>query len=202
MLFRALASDLAKVWKQPVVVENRVGGGGVISDEFVARSAPDGYTLGGGTLAYLTYKLFQKNIGFDPPKELRMAVAFGTLVAAVAIPGQLPVKNLAEFLAYAKANPGKLNYGSNGTGAVMLAFETFKAQTGTNIAEVRFKGIPDRSWHCFATISRWRFLRRPVSRSMWNKERCGLCSSWQKSDRLICRMCRRLPKRVCRIFSH
>jgi len=109
MMARIGAEGLAAKFDQPFVVENRSSAGGAVGVSQVARSKPDGYTLlfAASTMAYLT-PLLQK-VDFDPDKDLTPITNIGTGAQVLGIRKSLPVTNLAELVAYAKANPGKLN---------------------------------------------------------------------------------------------
>ena len=139
---RQLAQKLTEAWGQSVVVENRAGAGGNIGADVVAKSPPDGYTLlmTSGSIVTANQYMY-KNMGFDPAKDLAPVtnVASGPQILAVT-PG-LPVKDLREFVAYVKANPGKVNFGSAGIGTqTHLAGENFAHATGLAMTHVPYKG--------------------------------------------------------------
>jgi tripartite-type tricarboxylate transporter receptor subunit TctC len=139
---RTIAVPLQEALSQPVVVENRSGANGMIGGDHVAKSSPDGYTLlvTPGSMVAINPHLYPK-MPFDPVKDLVpvAAVMYGT-VLLVARP-DLPVKNIKDFLAYAKANPGKLTYGSAGSGSGLhLAAEMLKRQAGLSAVHVPFRG--------------------------------------------------------------
>ena len=140
---RALGNELTKIWKQPVVVENKTGAGGLIAYEAVAKATPDGYTLLQTGAAYAIYHLITKNLHFDPLKDLVTTAMFGENVNVFATNALVPAANYKEFLAYAKANPGKLNYASLGRGFVSLTGQAFKFMTGTEFIEISYKGSPE-----------------------------------------------------------
>ena len=138
---RLLAPRLQESLGQPVVVENRGGGEGYIGSEAVARAAPDGYTLlfspGGSIMT--TPHIVRKD--FDPVTALTPIVPTVSVPSYLVVNPAVPAKDLAEFIAYARANPGKLNYGSAGTGTVLhIAAEMFKRDTGVNLTHVPYKG--------------------------------------------------------------
>jgi len=141
-LARLVGQPLSEALGQPVVIENRGGANGNIGGEAVARSAPDGYTLlmSSGGMVSVNPHLYQK-MPFDPAKDLvPVAAAARVLVYLVERP-ELPPKNVQEFIAYLKARPGKLSYGSPGVGSSPhLAGEMFKSQTGTFATHVPYRG--------------------------------------------------------------
>jgi len=138
---RLVGDGMAQGLKQTVVIENRPGAGAVIGSKAVASAEPDGYTLlfgSSGSLA-VTPALF-KNAGYDPVKSFApvAAVAEGPLVLAVN--PSLPAKTVAELVAHAKANPGKLNYGSGLGTPPHIAWGLFKLMTKTDVLYVPYKG--------------------------------------------------------------
>ena len=139
---RRIGIDLAKLLGQPVVIENRAGAGGVIGTDVVAKAAPDGYTIGMGNLAALSVNVsLMKKLPYDPIKDLQPIVLIErSALIFTAGPG-LPAKTLQEVIAYAKANPGKLGFGSSGIGgAHHLSGEMLKLRTGIDIVHVPYKG--------------------------------------------------------------
>jgi tripartite-type tricarboxylate transporter receptor subunit TctC len=136
---RRLAERLSKSLGQAIVVENMAGASGVIAAQAVARAAPDGYTLLIGTnTTHAGNASFVKNLPYDPLGDFapisRMAIA----ALVLCVNNDVPVSNLREFIAHAKANPGKLNFGS-GTGSARLSSELFKARAGVDIQSVPYK---------------------------------------------------------------
>ena len=139
-LSRRLAERLSRSLGQPVVVENLPGASGVIAAQTVARAAPDGLTLLIGTnTTHAGNASFLKNLPYDPIRDFEPVALMATAALVLCVNDQVPVKNLGEFIAYAKTKPGKLSYGS-GTGSARLASEMFKARSGLFIV-----GIPYRS---------------------------------------------------------
>ena len=140
---RALAPKLGEGLGQPVVVDNRAGANGAIGNAAVAHAAPDGYTLLLGAAGALTIAphLYQK-LDFDTFKDYAPISLVGSSPFVLAVNPKVPVKTVAELTAYAKANPGKLNAGSSGTGgAPHLALELYKSITGVQIVHVPYKGL-------------------------------------------------------------
>ncbi len=127
---------------QPFVVENRSGASGNIGMEAVARSAPDGYTLVVGAPQTLTInpQLFKSN-PFNPQKELDPIVVVATVPNVLIINPKLPVSSVQKLIAYAKARPGKVNYGSSSIGGTPhLSSELFKSMTKTQITHIPYRG--------------------------------------------------------------
>lgn len=139
-LARTLAAELPKTLGQPMVVENRPGGNTIIGTEIAAKSPPDGYTLYGAALPFSVIQSLYKT-SFDVTKDFAPITLAGvTPNLLVANPGA-PVNNVKELIAYAKANPGKLNYASTGNGTSNhLSFELFKSMTKTFITHIPYKG--------------------------------------------------------------
>ncbi len=139
---RMIADPLSKALGQPVVVENRPGGNGTIATSAAKRAAPDGYTL---LVQYSGYHvitpLIVKNLGWDPIKDFAPVANILTAPQLVVVRDGLPVKTLPELVAYAKANPGKLSYGSSGNGSLQhVTGEMLKQQAGIDMTHIPYKG--------------------------------------------------------------
>jgi tripartite-type tricarboxylate transporter receptor subunit TctC len=142
VMARALGAKLSELWKQSVVVENLAGASEIIAAEHVARSAPDGYTLFVATEVPIEVNplLFSK-LPYDPKKDFAPVTRLLEGPMLFAVVNELPVNNMAEFIAYAKANPGKVSYGSSGLGGqVHLAMAYLAKSTGTELIHVPYKG--------------------------------------------------------------
>ena len=138
-LARMLAERLAKSLGNPVVVENQPGGSGVIAAQTVARAAPDGHTLLIGTnTTHAGNASFMKSLPYDPINDFEPVARMGIAALVLTVNNALPVSSVQEFVAYAKANPGKLGFG-NGTGSARLASEMLKAKTAIDIFSVPYK---------------------------------------------------------------
>jgi tripartite-type tricarboxylate transporter receptor subunit TctC len=140
---RRYAQELTRVLGQNVVVDNRGGAAGAIGSTEVARAKPDGYTLLiANTSTHVVNPIMLANPGYDPLKDFAPIGVITVVPTGVAVHPSLPVKNLKQLVAFAKANPGKLSYGSAGTGSITnLTGELFKKTAGgLNIVHVPYKG--------------------------------------------------------------
>jgi tripartite-type tricarboxylate transporter receptor subunit TctC len=138
---RVIADRLTKMWGQPFVVENRPGAGGNLGAEAVAQAEPDGYTLLAAQPAPLTTNIVMyKKLSFDPAAFVPLAI-MTSIPNTLAVRLDLPAASIAELIAYAKANPGKLNFGSQGMGTTPhLTGELFARLTGTKLTHVPYRG--------------------------------------------------------------
>jgi tripartite-type tricarboxylate transporter receptor subunit TctC len=142
LISRAAARALAEEWKQPVVVDNRGGASGVIGSELVHKSAPDGYTLLTVSLSHATNPSLLKKLPYDTVSGFTPLSLYARLPIVLVTTKSLPVNNVAELVAYARANPGKLNCGSAGNGTSQhLSCELFKVLAKVNITHVPYKGL-------------------------------------------------------------
>jgi len=143
ILARALGQKLAEGLGQAVVIDNRPGAGGSIGADAAAKAAPDGHTLMMGHLGTLAVNpSIYKNLPYDPVKSFAPVSLMAMVPSVLVVNPQVPAANAAELIAYAKANPGKLAYGSAGAGSTShLTTEYFKLATGTDILHVPYKGI-------------------------------------------------------------
>ena len=139
---RLLAQKLGDAWGQSVIVENKAGAGGNIGADLVAKSPPDGYTLLMTSGSIVTANPYMyKNMTFDPAKELVPVTNVATGPQVIAVTTGFPAKDLKELIAYAKANPRKVNFGSAGVGTqTHLAGENFAHAAGIDITHVPYKG--------------------------------------------------------------
>jgi len=139
---RIISERLGALLSQTIVIENRGGAGGGVGGKFVAESAPDGYTIlmtPGGALT--TGPIINPNIGYDPVKVFASVCELIETPLIVSVNPSLPVKSMAEIAAYAKANPGKIKWGSQGFGtAPHLLAEMFKLEANVNILHVPYRG--------------------------------------------------------------
>lgn len=141
-LARVSADKLAKMWNQPVVVENKPGGNTTLGNQFVAKSPADGYTILITPLPFSALPgLYGANLPYDALKDFQPLVWAGSTMNALVVRNELPVSNVREFIEYAKKNPGKMNFGSTGSGSSNhLSMELFMKMTGTKLAHIPYKG--------------------------------------------------------------
>ncbi len=139
---RVLASGLSSIWGHQVIVDSRPGANEIIASEMTARAAPDGYTLFmGSDAAFLYNEHLYKKLPYDPVKDFAPITRVALGRALLAVGSKVPVNSMAELVAYAKRNPGKLTYGSIGAGSVThLPMEYLKLNQGINILHVPYKG--------------------------------------------------------------
>jgi len=142
IMARTAADKMSPLLGQQIVVENRGGAGGSIATRQVAKSAPDGYTLGlGGTGTLAIDPTLYPNAGYDPRKDFAPIGLIGTSALVLVIHPSIPAHSVKELIAYAKANPGKLTFASAGVGSgIHLAAEYFRFQAGIEMTHVPYKG--------------------------------------------------------------
>jgi len=142
ILARTVGQKLNEVWGQPVIIDNRPGANGNIGTEYAAKATPDGYTIlmvTAGTHG-INPSLYRK-LGFDAVKDFEAVSLVAMVPNIFVVNNLLPAKDVREFIAYAKANPGKLNYGSPGNGSTAhLSMELFKSMTGIQMVHIPYKG--------------------------------------------------------------
>lgn len=140
-LARVVSEEMAKILGQPFVVENRPGSGGIIGTELVAKAAPDGYTLLSASPSHVIHPALRPKVGYDPIKDFEPITVIANTHQLIVGHPSVPASTVKELVAFAKANPGKLNYGSAGTGsAIHLNMEMFKTMTGTFITHIPYRG--------------------------------------------------------------
>jgi len=142
VLARAIGQALSQSWGQPVIIDNRPGADEMIGDEIVARSPPDGYTLGivsnGGITAS---PQLHSEVRYDVQKDFTPIFMLGQVTPVMVVPGNSPVRTVQDLIALAKSKPGELNYGSFGNGSYAhVAMEDFKQRTGTQLMHIPYRG--------------------------------------------------------------
>ena len=140
---RMVGQALGDLWGHPVIIENRPGAAGNVATEYTAKAPPDGYTLvlcNIGSHA-VTPARFAKKLSYDPIRDFAFPSMIGGVPNLFMVHPSFPAKTLKQFIAYAKANPGKVNFGSSGVGASPhLSIELLKLMTGIDIVHVPYKG--------------------------------------------------------------
>jgi tripartite-type tricarboxylate transporter receptor subunit TctC len=141
-LARVLSEQLSASWKQPVVIDNKPGASGFIAAQQVANAKPDGYTvfITANTTHASNSALF-KQLPYDPVKDYEPIAVLGTVPLAVVVHPSIPATNVKELIAYGKANPGKLSFGSGSTSSRM-AGEMFKSMAGIDMVNIQYKSNP------------------------------------------------------------
>jgi len=143
VMARLVGDKLAEVWGKPVIVENITGGAGNVAADRVAKAAPDGYTLmAAASATIVTNPSLYPKLGFDPVKDFAPITQAVYTPNLLAVPAGLPVNSVAQLVAYARAQPGKVTFGSAGVGTSQhLAGELFKTMAGIDITHVPYRGI-------------------------------------------------------------
>jgi len=138
---RLVAAKMQEVWSQPVVVENKPGAGTVVGTEYVAKSAPDGYTLGMVVTAYVINPSLRSDLPYNTLKDLTGVTQVSVQHLVMAANPSFPANNIPELIALAKKEPGKLAYATPGSGTAMhLSVELLKTSSGIDLVHVPYKG--------------------------------------------------------------
>jgi tripartite-type tricarboxylate transporter receptor subunit TctC len=141
LIGRMTARYVERSLGKTVIVDDRPGGGGIVGTQAVANAPPDGYTFCVCSVGAVSIAPFAQKVGYDPMRDLLPIGIVSSIAQAVIVNKDLPVKTLTEFVSYAKAHPGKLNYGSSGVGGLThYAVELFLARTGATAVHIPFKG--------------------------------------------------------------
>lgn len=138
---RLVGDQLGRSWGQPVVVENKTGAANMIGTDYVAKSAPDGYTVLITAAAHAINPSLYKKMAFDPVEDFEPVVLADTVPLMLVVPASLPVHNVQELIAYVKEHPDEVTYASSGTGQIQhMSAELFKSKAGLDILHVPYKG--------------------------------------------------------------
>ena len=138
---RVMTQRLAEVWGHPVIIENRTGANGAIAAETVARAAPDGYTLLFSVIHHTVLPSLNTRLSYDIEKDFAPVTLAAVYPIILVVNASVPVSSIAELIARAKANPGKMTFGHSGYGGgTHLAGELFKMQAGVDLLQVPYKG--------------------------------------------------------------
>lgn len=144
ILIRGVGQELSRLWGQPVIVENRLGAAHIIATEFVVKSAPDGHTLLATDKPWTANPFLYSKLPYDGVNDLAPVANLAQVTEILVANKDLPANNLRELLAYAKAHPGELNYGSFGKGSVThIDAEALAHAAGVRFTHIPYKGIAD-----------------------------------------------------------
>jgi tripartite-type tricarboxylate transporter receptor subunit TctC len=142
LLARALAERLQAALNQPFLVEDLPGGAGVVAADHVLRATPDGYTLLFTPIFQITMAPFTHKVKFDPVRDFKPVAAVAQSPFVITVGGNVPVSDLASFIAYVKTQPGKLSYGSAGSGSLtQVSSAIFLKSAGLDMVEIPYKGL-------------------------------------------------------------
>jgi len=162
LIARPLAQRVGEALKQSIIVDNRPGAGSVIGTDIAAKAPPDGHTLLAVAASFTMSPSLYKNLPFDPVRDFAPISMLSSLPNVLVVHPSLPVKSVKDLVAYAKAQPGKLNFSSSGVATgTHMSMELFKYQAGINMVHVPYKGgapsvtalLSNEVQLCFATIS-------------------------------------------------
>jgi tripartite-type tricarboxylate transporter receptor subunit TctC len=138
---RLVARHVETALGKPVIIVNRAGAGGIVGTQAVASAVPDGYVLCVCSVGAISIAPFAQKVGYDPLKDLAPVGIVSSIPQTVIVRKDLPVKTMADLISYAKANPGKLNYGSSGVGGLThYSVELFLVRTATSAVHIPFRG--------------------------------------------------------------
>jgi tripartite-type tricarboxylate transporter receptor subunit TctC len=139
---RIVANRLSEIWGQQVVIENKSGAGGSIAIDTAAHASPDGYTMALAVVAPAIYGFLFGSLNYDPVADLAPVTLVGVYPNVLVVSNSSPVKSVREYIANAKANPGKVTFASPGVGtSAHLAGELFKRMAGIDITHVPYRGV-------------------------------------------------------------
>ena len=187
IMARIVGEKLGAAWGQTVIVENKPGAGGTVGSAFVAKSEPDGYTLLVVSTGHVVNPVLYPGLSYDTVGDFAGITPLASLPNVLVVGAGSPIKNVSELIAAAKANPGKLNYASAGTGsATHVNAEKFRAITGIQATHIPFKGTPETITETVA--GRVDFMFTPVLSSIPmirdNRMRALAVSTAQRSSAL------------------
>ena len=139
---RIVASRLSGIWGHQMVIENKGGAGSNLGAEAVARSDPDGYTVLVGSLPLAVNRYLYSSLGYDPIADFAPVTLIAVYPNLMVVPNSSPARSVAEFVAHAKANPGRITFASSGVGtSTHLSGELFKRMTGIEMTHVPYRGV-------------------------------------------------------------
>src|SRR3989441_1785374 len=144
IMARVVGQKMTETWGQQVLIDNRSGAGGNIAAELAAKSAPDGYTLFLCTVGtHAVHQTLYEKLSFDPIKDFSAVAYIAGVPNVVVVHPSIPVKSMKELIAFIKARPGQINFGSSGTGSsVHMSGEMLKVMAGLDMTHIPYKGNP------------------------------------------------------------
>ena len=141
IIARVVAQRMAEILKQPIIIDNRSGQGGVVGTDVVAKAAPDGYTIAIASAGALAISPSMEKVAYDTLRDLQPITLVAKVPEMLVVATSVPANNMQELVALAKSQPGKLNFASSGPGSMPhLAGELFKLTAGINIVHVPYRG--------------------------------------------------------------
>ena len=188
VIVRLLSDKLKDRWKQPVIVDNKAGAGGILGMDAVAKAAPDGYTLGigfNGPVAFAPHMV--KKMPYDPARQLLPIVLTTSQPNVLAVQASNPAKTLPEFVAWAKQQGNKLSYGSVGNGSSShLTMELFRSVAGVDAVHVPYAGSPPAATSLAAGETQALFAVEPALLPLVQGGRIRLTAEgWLRLDALV-----------------
>jgi tripartite-type tricarboxylate transporter receptor subunit TctC len=169
---RTIAQGLTESLRQQVVADNRAGAGGLIGAELMAGAQPDGYTIGMASTSLLVSPMLQREPRYRPVEDFTPIALLSTITSIVLVTPSLPAKTLQEFVTYAKARPGELNFASVGTGtAAHFCGEIFNQAAGIKAVHVPFRGVADVYNEMFAGRVHYVVFVAPAAAGMYREGR-------------------------------
>jgi tripartite-type tricarboxylate transporter receptor subunit TctC len=191
---RIIGQYLQTALNQSVVVENKVGASGVLAATYVARAAPDGYTLLMATNStHSANPYLFKNLSYDPVKDFAPVARIGSYVFMLVVNKDIPAKTLPELVTFAKGNPGKLSFASGNTTGI-VAGETLKSRAGIDVLHVPYKSTPPAINDVLGGRVSMMFIDLAPGSNMCAPETSALSLSPRRSAARCCRICPRSPR--------
>jgi tripartite-type tricarboxylate transporter receptor subunit TctC len=163
IIARVVAQRMAEILKQPIIIDNRSGQGGVVGTDVVAKAAPDGYTIAIASAGALAISPSMEKVAYDTLRDLQPITLVAKVPEMLVVATSVPANNMQELVALAKSQPGKLNFASSGPGSMPhLAGELFKLTAGINIVHVPYRGAAPAVNDLLAQQVQMVFLDLPV----------------------------------------
>ena len=200
IIARVVGQRMSEIIKQPVIIDNRGGQSGVLGTEALAKAKPDGYTIVITSASSLAISPTMERIAYDPLKDLQPITLVATVPEMLVVATNVPAKNMAELVALAKAQPGKLNFASSGPGSLPhLAGELFKLTAKIDIVHVPYRGAAPAINDLLGQQVQLTFLDLPVILPQIKAGTLRPIALGAKARDATARTCRRLRKSACLI---